>query len=153
MSVNSSEFAASTTLGDIKDALVQFFNSTWPSLAETITFGIGDGTSALDPLVFHGSVNGNYGDCGWHGGWTCASFNLNSLHGLKNITCLADQVNDPYISQCNGATLLLGSVGGFLDSLNIDTNVHAQVLGLGGDFSVGSALIECMLPFLGACRV
>lgn len=135
-----SAFQTATTLGDIKDALVAFFNVTWPVLAQSISFGIGNGTTTLDPLNFNGTVNGSYGDCGWRGGWTCASFNLSGVAGLKDITTSSGSVNDPYIQDCNGTQVLLGSVGGTLNSLSLGAQVHAQVVGLGGDFTIGVSL-------------
>lgn len=137
---NVSLFTNATSLDDIKDALVAFFNTMWPIVAQSLSFSIGSGTSVLDPLNLNGSVNGSYGDCSWSGGWTCATVNLSTISGLKNITTTAEAVNDPYIQNCNNSILLLGSIGGTLNSLNLDANVGCQVLGLGGSFGIGVGL-------------
>ena len=136
-------FSSAQSLGDIKDALVAFFNFAWPTIAATTQFSIGTGNSALEPLYMNGTANGSYGNCGFTNGWSCASANLETVSGLSQAQALALNT-DVYLQSCYGVngpdSYLLGYVQALVPSLNMSARIHAQVLGVGGDFSIGATL-------------
>ena len=70
------------TQASLKTQLVAAHNNVWPDVCSKYTFGLGDGVTQLDPLVFSGAVKGGGGPCPW----ACGTYNLKTITGLASAT-------------------------------------------------------------------